>query len=209
MTLREHVKLAPRTNATLGSKIMDECHMALGMTSELNELITAIENKDKSNILEEIGDIHWYWSVEVNLLPFSDIDTVIQQVFLHMNIYSSQIMDNILNDTTRLESESKVINIKNYIYTELHKEISLFSNIIKRELAYKKIDNEGKLVSLAKMQYLIYAFCVLHNINIDRVRQVNIDKLRARYPDKFTEEKALNRDLDKEKEIIDGKNSNN
>ena len=33
--------------------------------------------------------------------------------------------------------------------------------------------------------------------------QKNIDKLRVRYPEKFTEEKALNRDLEKEREILE------
>lgn len=35
------------------------------------------------------------------------------------------------------------------------------------------------------------------------VMQRNIDKLRARYPEKFTEEKALNRDLDAERSILE------
>ena len=35
--------------------------------------------------------------------------------------------------------------------------------------------------------------------------QRNIDKLKARYPDKFSQEKALNRNLDKERDILEGK----
>lgn len=35
------------------------------------------------------------------------------------------------------------------------------------------------------------------------VMQKNIDKLRARYPDKFSEDKALNRDLSKERKVLE------
>jgi len=38
----------------------------------------------------------------------------------------------------------------------------------------------------------------------DDILELNIDKLKARYPEKFTEEKALNRDLDTEREILEG-----
>ena len=34
--------------------------------------------------------------------------------------------------------------------------------------------------------------------------QKNIDKLRARYPEKFEEDQALNRDLEKERETLEG-----
>ena len=38
----------------------------------------------------------------------------------------------------------------------------------------------------------------------DDILELNIDKLKARYPEKFTEADALNRDLDKEREILEG-----
>jgi hypothetical protein len=40
-------------------------------------------------------------------------------------------------------------------------------------------------------------------ISPEAVLQCNIDKLRARYPEKFTEDKAVNRDLEKERQILD------
>jgi len=39
--------------------------------------------------------------------------------------------------------------------------------------------------------------------------QINIEKLKARYPDKFTSDKAINRNLDIERKVLeDGTNSN-
>jgi len=39
--------------------------------------------------------------------------------------------------------------------------------------------------------------------DFESVMQTNIDKLKARYPEKFTEDKANNRDLDTEREILE------
>jgi hypothetical protein len=42
------------------------------------------------------------------------------------------------------------------------------------------------------------------NIDPYEAMQKNIDKLKARFPEKFTEELANNRDLVKEREILEG-----
>lgn len=39
--------------------------------------------------------------------------------------------------------------------------------------------------------------------DFESVMQTNIDKLKARYPEKFTEDSANNRDLDTEREILE------
>lgn len=44
----------------------------------------------------------------------------------------------------------------------------------------------------------------LEDISLQDILNKNISKLKARYPEKFTEEKALNRDLDKEREVLEG-----
>lgn len=40
-------------------------------------------------------------------------------------------------------------------------------------------------------------------VPLSSILQTNIDKLRARFPNRFTEQSALNRDLDKEREILE------
>jgi hypothetical protein len=45
-----------------------------------------------------------------------------------------------------------------------------------------------------------------YDIDIEKSFDVNIDKLRARYGDKFSSEKAINRDLETERNILEGKN---
>lgn len=53
---------------------------------------------------------------------------------------------------------------------------------------------------------LIASFGKVFNIEFEDILQTNINKLKARFPHKFTSEKALNRDLEKERQILEGVN---
>ena len=44
----------------------------------------------------------------------------------------------------------------------------------------------------------------LVDFDMKNIAEVNIKKLQARYPEKFTSEKALNRDLETERKILEG-----
>lgn len=44
--------------------------------------------------------------------------------------------------------------------------------------------------------------------DFEQVLRTNIEKLRARYPEKFSEQNALNRDLEREREILEQGNKN-
>lgn len=50
---------------------------------------------------------------------------------------------------------------------------------------------------------LIYLTCRVYGIDFGDMLEININKLKARYPEKFTEEAALNRDLDAEREVLE------
>jgi NTP pyrophosphatase (non-canonical NTP hydrolase) len=51
-----------------------------------------------------------------------------------------------------------------------------------------------------------YVAILLRELDLDfhEILDLNIKKLRARFPDKFTEAHALNRDLDTERTILEG-----
>lgn len=76
---------------------------------------------------------------------------------------------------------------------------------LKKHLFYGK---DLDLVNLAEEMgdqfwYLAGMARVLGYTDFDQIMQTNIDKLRARFPEKFTEESALVRDLDKERGILE------
>lgn len=116
MEIKEYQEASKRTNADLGSVLMNELHMVLGMQTEVAEIADVYKKHvaygrdlDLINIKEEIGDLMFY-----------------------------------------------VVNM-----------------------------------------------CNIHNWDLRDIMQTNIEKLKARYPEKYTNENAINRNLDVEREILE------
>ncbi len=77
--------------------------------------------------------------------------------------------------------------------------------------AFKRKIFYGKALDVVNVKEEIgdlmwYVAILLRELDLDfeDVLQTNIDKLRARFPEKFTEHHALNRDLGKERDILEG-----
>ena len=74
----------------------------------------------------------------------------------------------------------------------------------KKELAYNKhLDTVNVKEEIGDLMWYIANFCRMNGFDLEEILDTNIAKLRARYPEKFTEEKAINRDLDKETQILE------
>lgn len=75
----------------------------------------------------------------------------------------------------------------------------------KRKLFYgKELDVVNVKEEIGDIMW--YVAILLRELDLDfhELLQLNIDKLRARFPEKFTETHALNRDLGKEREVLEG-----
>ncbi len=78
------------------------------------------------------------------------------------------------------------------------------SDIFKKNIAYgKPIDWINAQEEIGDMMWYISNFCTINGFDLEKILEQNIAKLEARYPEKFTEEKAENRDLTKEREILE------
>jgi NTP pyrophosphatase (non-canonical NTP hydrolase) len=83
-------------------------------------------------------------------------------------------------------------------------EVAEFTDMLKKHIFY------GKPLDLINLKeelfdttwYMAIALDVLEG-SFEEGFQKNIDKLKARYPEKFSEEKAINRDLKKERSILE------
>jgi hypothetical protein len=51
--------------------------------------------------------------------------------------------------------------------------------------------------------WYISNFCKSNNFDLEEILGTNIAKLESRYPEKFTQQDALVRNLDKEREILE------
>lgn len=77
------------------------------------------------------------------------------------------------------------------------------ADAFKKHIAYDKdLDWINIQEELGDLIFYIFGFCILHGLDFEKILEQNFSKLQIRYPDKFTAEKANNRDLDKERQIL-------
>ncbi len=80
-------------------------------------------------------------------------------------------------------------------------------DILKRHVFYgKEMDGESLkhfAEELGDVLWYVAVGCDLLETDIDTVMQANLRKLKARYPEKFTKERALDRQLQAEWEALD------
>ena len=195
MTLKEYQKLALRTMANLGDIRLDLSHMVMGLGTELSELI---ESKTMVNRLEEVGDQFWYLAgyCSVRGLSLEDVKRV-ANTMEHVNVDINIDLDSIEIPTTN------IYQLK--VYLNLVSNISKLQDIIKKYIAYgKEINESEELLLLARIYdcLLSYGFIMADEM-LEDLLQRNIDKLRVRYPEKFQEHLALNRNLNEEYKALD------
>ncbi len=74
----------------------------------------------------------------------------------------------------------------------------------KRHIFYgKPLDKVNLEEEVADIMWYIANLCRLSDMDFEKLLQNNIDKLRIRFPDKFTMENALNRNLDAERKELE------
>lgn len=78
------------------------------------------------------------------------------------------------------------------------------SDVFKKNLAYNKdIDWINIKEELGDLMWYIANMCNINGWDLRDILDTNINKLQSRYPDKFTTDKAINRDLLKERSILE------
>lgn len=174
MNFKEYQDQATRTCPSLGNIKIDLCHMVLGLLTEADELKQAINKKDNIGISEEIADIYWYMSNYCSL----------RMIHLH-----------------KLEPLFKTMGIEDI--NDLFIVIADLQDIIKKYIAYNRpINTINELNCLNSIHRIIAIIIYDNNLDIYQALENNINKLKIRYPDKFNEKDALNRDTDKEYSIL-------
>lgn len=176
MTLEQYSKEAARTCPELGGQLLDSIHMVLGMNTELLEYRQAT---DAINQAEELSDFFWYLS---NLCRINNIK---------------------INNTFEFGT----------LAPRLEDTVAELQDLYKKAFAYSKPIDEIRL-----KYYCDTAFITMCNLfiesDIDTVTpkeedllfywlDKNIQKLRLRFPDKFDKDLAINRNHDKEREVLE------
>lgn len=185
------------TNITLPRNLLNQIHTRLGIVGEFNELITALRTGDLVNILEELCDILWYVGNDINIKLLRN--QISGETYRDLSLIEFGKIIQVTDGGWLVSTEGVIGWFHSIVFNS-----SKLINLNKRDLAYKKEEPREEYIDTVK--YLLGAINNLAydlRLNLEEGMQKNIDKLIVRYPDKFSNEKALNRDLEKEREVLE------
>jgi NTP pyrophosphatase (non-canonical NTP hydrolase) len=113
-------------------------------------------------------------------------------------------------NTYQFKAARTLAEIDGNILDDLHMiigmqtEVAEIADVYKKHIAYKKpVDYVNIKEELGDTMWYIANLCNIHGWDLRDILDTNIAKLEARYSDKFTEEQALNRNLNIERQILE------
>lgn len=187
---RDFAPLKERFSQTRNIRLL---HGAIGLASELSEIqqATFAEELDPTNIKEEIGDVYWYMGVIVNELELDAEELLGHKNGVRKGFYNE-------NDDIRKyfeqSAQAMTISVGNLI------------DVLKKTLMYgKELNTKGIEQEIRTLAFETEYILNLFGATPDQARERNIEKLRARYGEKFTEAAALERNLTVERAILESK----
>lgn len=168
----------------------DMIHAALGMTSDTGELIECLSNHsrygeplDRTNLIEECGDVTWFTNLLVHTLGKDLVQVYIQaleKIALEAPLSAQTAADWIVIETARIADAVKAHTIYG-----------------------KPLDSTTLLASAGATLVGIVYLAANWDITPEQILDANIAKLTARYGAKFDQQRALNRDKDAENAAIE------
>lgn len=187
MDRTEYLKLSGVTRSDYYFELNHDIeHGILGIATETAELLSgSLEYDDtktekaKINLIEEVGDIYWYIALlcrTYNItfdhldLMFKDTDPIDVKLFTPVAVAASIISGDITDILKRAHFYTG--SGKGYEQT-LIQQLALLHNILKNYIR-------------------------LLDTNIENIFEVNVNKLKSRYPEGFKTSDAVNRDLQEE-----------
>jgi hypothetical protein len=184
MNWEEYKELSEKTLSTefhVGAKTENLLHAVMGILTELEELIiNHDEEYDGTNVLEEVGDITWYLAI----------------------IGREYNMDWDPDEPSQFITPSKSDSIMKMLKSGLR-----LLDVLKKKIYYNKPMDDQYIIDETRilMRNLVF-YMGNDKTTFNSCFAVNIAKLRHRYGDKFTSERAINRDLETERNILESGN---
>lgn len=204
--IREYCKLAERTSSTAGKDFYARLrHACDGFTTEVGEMVDVLKRHeqygkpiDYVNLIEELGDWAWYFAEAMNATGVYQLCKDNIRDFCDYFQYLQHTDNSVSYDLPMFRTATDRLTMG------LSGIVNLFHNQTSDELNAK--DRASKCLG-HMLEAWSMAVTALRADPAD-IFAKNITKLQARYPDKFTSECALNRDLNKERQVLEGKSTN-
>lgn len=175
MQLEQYRKETLRTLPDLGSRLNNSLHMTVGIMTEITEI-------------QEAFDHHYLDTVNLS----EEVADILWYSSNYANIHDLHFIN---NGTIYKKS----------IFGDLLKYAGNLLDIDKKEFAYgKKVEPLFRQYQFGMFWGSLWRFAEYYRIDLEEAMERNIAKLRARYPEKFDTEKAINRDLKTERKILEG-----
>lgn len=165
-------------------------HMGLGVATEYFELVKAIRNNDNFNTSEELGDTQWY------------IGNHLLKIF--------KPTDKIWNALTEIwfKPQYSILSVEEEM-NSIFDLFELYTDLCKKHGAYgKKVEHYEENLRYIAINIAKSEVGILMNqaeVKPKECLERNIQKLLERYPANFDSFLAMNRDLVKERQILEGK----
>ena len=182
MTGNEYQKLALRTAPKNLSSTQLLLNGALGLAGESGEVVEVVRDHlchhhwlDRTQISKELGDIFWYLAISSSSLDI-DLDTIFQTNIteLSSDLNSTQLL---LNGALGLAIKSGEI-----------------IDAVKKHLFQgHSLDKDYIAARLCDVYNYLHVSASALEIDVDTILQMNVDKLKARYPAGFEAERSVNR----------------
>lgn len=188
-TLAEYQQLASRTCPDLGTPDLNYFHMQSGIITEMGEAIDPIKKHiaygkplDIVNVGEEIADAIWYIANRARLFLTEEQNSYVWG--------TNKEFDKLSADFDKQ---------KDLFPTNLVEVAGLFHGVIP-ETNITEVPTHSTIGSVG-LPDVVILFKAAQYLELDfwQILTNNIAKLQVRYPDKFTNEAALNRDLNAER----------
>lgn len=150
-------------------------HATIGVLTEIDELLENYNNEpDPTNIFEEISDISWYLAILGRE-------------------FDLEIPEKVETPLTDFE-----------LILEITKKTLKLLDFLKKKLYYNKpIQDELFIQNTKEILSLVVSFANLYHIELEKCFETNISKLKSRYGEKFSSDRAINRNLDLERTILE------
>ena len=107
--------------------------------------------------------------------------------------------------TNRISGNEELVKFTHFALG-IGTEAGEIQDILKKALVYgKTIDKTNLKEEIGDLLWYVDRLCKMNNWTLEEVMEMNINKLKVRYGDKFTEEAALNRNLENERKVLENK----
>lgn len=110
----------------------------------------------------------------------------------------------------QIETARTMADLNTIFDNEMHMALGMvteageLADVYKKALAYNKpIDYVNLKEEVGDLLWYISNYCSMNGWTIAEVMELNIKKLRSRFPEKFTQDLAINRNTDVERIILE------